>query len=776
MLFDKTKIQTIEATISEIFRSFPIDNRCAKIVYSPCFKSLFFEARTRNFFSKKYKVYSINQILESVHTKKETTLSEKIIGKIGSAALGFLPIIGSYLSVVILLGEITKDVIDEKSINDIEKRLNRSWKKHKKHKKTKYIIYVEDTSALSMQELTCLQILSFLISQNYIVNAALLLAQPSNQELPYINNCIKIDEFIDEDILDDNADRANISVRNSLTILNVIGLDYIDKLNVVMSKRSTPDKTIEAIVNCIFREKQIELDDELDVFLNSCSLLFEEFELKDVEFISLLQKNEDYQHLFTLAQKAEVIQGINLQKFYFLQPFLREFFQQRKYTFPSEFYNSVYSYLENKYPNFYEDLAIASAMLLSNDDIILSKNIIAYYHSAYSMPGYKLAKVKETLESYPLGETILKLDKLYNESNCNSEYLKSICLHTIQTLKSSNLSGESKLVALSFVTRLYYELDIEQKYLVEISKYYRSQLSSIKIFSNAFSENWNYALDYIAFSTCIEDDYPTHHTVQKLVASIQRMDASSLQREKYLKYLRLGNAIYPHETRKAKELLLKGYEISNGSNYIHMLFGINYSVALILEGQYKEAITILEPIIKLSYKNTAVNMSAQNNYSIAKYLSKQSNTAKSLKTINKYCNISRQSDYCICINNYISLKIMSGNKELRDDAEVCAEIVNMNDKYHSFYARHNIMVIYFLTKDIKFWEITNNTSVPYLLKHYEPLFLEKIKFLKENFEKDWNINQLTIALQIYLNNNGFADISHFNSLPVLFGLIERWFE
>ena len=77
MLFDKTKIQTIEATISEIFRSFPIDNRCAKIVYSPCFKSLFFEARTRNFFSKKYKVYSINQILESVHTKKETTLSEK---------------------------------------------------------------------------------------------------------------------------------------------------------------------------------------------------------------------------------------------------------------------------------------------------------------------------------------------------------------------------------------------------------------------------------------------------------------------------------------------------------------------------------------------------------------------------------------------------------------------------------------------------------------------------------------------------------------------------
>ena len=119
---------------------------------------------------------------------------------------------------------------------------------------------------------------------------------------------------------------------------------------------------------------------------------------------------------------------------------------------------------------------------------------------------------------------------------------------------------------------------------------------------------------------------------------------------------------------------------------------------------------------------------------------------------------------------------MNGNKAFRHDAEVCAEIININDKYHSFYARHNIMVIYFLTKDNKFWEITNDISIPYLLKHYELLFLEKIKFLKENFEKDWNINQLTIALQIYLKNNGFADIPHFNSLPVLFGLIERWFE
>ena len=170
-------------------------------------------------------------------------------------------------------------------------------------------------------------------------------------------------------------------------------------------------------------------------------------------------------------------------------------------------------------------------------------------------------------------------------------------------------------------------------------------------------------------------------------------------------------------------------------------------------------------------------MSAQNNYSIAKYLSGQNNAVKSLKIINTFCHTSRQSDYCICINNYISLKVMSGNKDLQREAEECAEIINLNDQYHSFYARHNIIVIFFLTKNPKFWEWTSNiSSIPYLLKHYEPIFLEKIKFLKDHFEEDWNINQLTNALELHLKNNGFTNTPHFNSLPVLFGLIERWFE
>ena len=119
---------------------------------------------------------------------------------------------------------------------------------------------------------------------------------------------------------------------------------------------------------------------------------------------------------------------------------------------------------------------------------------------------------------------------------------------------------------------------------------------------------------------------------------------------------------------------------------------------------------------------------------------------------------------------------MSGSKEFKEEIKLCTDIINSNDQYHSFYARQNMMVIYFLTKDNRFWENIRDFSMPYLLKYYEPILFEKIKFFRENFDNNWNINQITEKLETHLKHNGFSNISHFNSLPVLFGLIERWFE
>ena len=776
MIFDIDKVQDIETQICKLFETFPTSDRCAKIIYSPCMKSLFAAARTQKLISNKYKVYSLNQILESANIKEEKGLFRKIVEKVLASLLGFIPILGSYFSIAILLTEISKEIVDEKGINNIEKYLCKSWKKHKRHKKVKYVVYVEDSALLSKRELICLQVISFLISQKYLVNTAILVAQPSDMESHFISNCVTIKRFDIEDSLANEVNKENLEVRNSLTILNIVGIDYVEKLNIALTQGSKSDRTIEAIVNCILKEKNIESNIELEKLLNSCSLLFEEFELKDVEYISKLQKNKEYQELFTLAQNSEIIKGINLQKFYFLQPFLREYYQQKKYSFPSDFYNSIYSYLEEKYSSFYEDLAIASALLLSDGDLILSQNILAYYYSRFSMPGYKLNKIIDTLKNYPLGLIVMEVDNLYNNSDCNSERSKIICTDAFREVKGSGIIDEAKLAALSFIVRLYYEIDVSQNEFVDVSKYYRSLLAKIKIYSSSFLANWNYALDYIVFSTCIDDDYPTRNAVQKLVAAIQKIDVSKLQKEKYLKYLRLGNAIYPESTQKAGALLLQGYNLSKDYTYLHTLFGINYSTTLILEGNYNEAKAILDSIVKLGLKSQAITMSAQNNYIIAKYLSKQNDVSVYIEQMSKFCITPHQSDYCICINNYISLKIMSGTKELHNEIKMCYEIINNNDQYHSFYARHNLVVIYFLINDVRFWDCIKDLSTPYLLNYYEPLFFEKINFLKNNFDKVWNINELTTALSKNLRENGFYDTSHFNSLPVLFGLIERWFE
>ncbi len=142
MIFDIDKVQDIETQICKLFETFPTSDRCAKIIYSPCMKSLFAAARTQKLISNKYKVYSLNQILESANIKEEKGLFRKIVEKVLASLLGFIPILGSYFSIAILLTEISKEIVDEKGINDIEKYLCKSWKKHKRHKKVKYVVYL----------------------------------------------------------------------------------------------------------------------------------------------------------------------------------------------------------------------------------------------------------------------------------------------------------------------------------------------------------------------------------------------------------------------------------------------------------------------------------------------------------------------------------------------------------------------------------------------------------------------------------------------------------
>lgn len=776
ILFDKNKVREIETSISETIKSLPVASRCGKIIYSPCFKPLFSEERILKFISEKYKVFTIKNIFEVKREPVERKFFGKIFEKIFHTLLGFIPYVGNYISILILLSEISEEIIFNNKVNNIEKYLKEHWKKQNKYKKVKYIVFITNTNLLSKNELALIQILSFLISEKYISNTALYLLESCDNKLPYITDCETIKSFYIDEILSDCFSTNDTAVHNNKTILNIIGIDYIDKLNSIALDNETTDKTIETIINCILKEKSIDYSKDLERLLNSCSMLFEQFNLKDVEYVSFLQNNKEYQHFFTLAQKAEIIQGINLQKFYFLQPFIREFFQQKKNTLPSDFYDNLFNYLEKQYPESYEDLAIASSLLLSDDNSILSKNIIAYYYCSFTMPNYKLDRITGILLNYPIGNNLLRIDKLYNGSCYNTTELTSLCESSLLMLKTSRISDIAKLSVLSYIARLYYELEVDQIKLVEISSYYRMLLSNIKILSGTLENNWNFALDYIVFSTAIDSDYPTKNSVQRLVSAIEKIDVNSVQKVRYLKYLQLGNAIYPQSTEKAKELLQRGYILSAGTKYTSSLFAINYSASLIISGEYEEAAKILERILIRSFNMSAISMSCKNNYIIAKYLMNDYSIRRSTKELSEYINGSRLSDYCICINNYVSFKILSGKRTFEKEFDLCNEVISTNDIYHCFYAKHNMLIIYFLTKDEAFWELADNIPLPYLQNHYQSLFTQKISFLKANFHENWDINQLSNNISNDLKENGFENVSHFNTLPVLFGMIERWFE
>lgn len=782
MIFDANKIKNIEEDITNLINSFTFDDRCIFIRCSPCFKSFFYEEKIKKLLDSKYKVYSLKNIINSNCKEDKKGYFQKIIEKISTSLLGFIPTLGNYISVILLILDLTKDTFDRTKINEIKNQLIKKGRKHKEYKKVKYIIYINDFSSLSQQELLCLQLISFLIAQKYIVNTAILQIQNIEVQMPYLSNSKLGKEYNINQIVIDNINLESPLNHNCLTILNIIGVEFFQYLNEAMMQEHTIDQTIDVIIKSLLEDKNIKNDETLGKFLTTCSLLFEQFELKDVEHIAHLQHNNEHKLLLEQAKSAEIIQCLNFQKFYFIQPFLREFYQQQHYVFPSDFYNNVYEHLQKKYPNAIEDLAIAASLLLTDDYVIFSKNLLAYYKSSFYMPKYKLNKIIDNLEKCKLGKLILKIDDLYNHYENDISEAREACQEAFDLLQVTKISIEAKLAAMSFISRLYYELNEPQEKLIKFCSYYKKLLASTNVFTEDIKDessyyiNWNYVLDFIAFSTCIEDNYEIHHISQKLAFRLEKVDVEKISKEKYIKFLRLGNAVYPQDTKKAKELLLKGYEISKEIPFIHKLFIINYSSCLIVDSNYDEAIKELGQLIHQDKGNNAIKLSVENNYYIALFLSNKISANHSIDIFANYYGKEFKSDYCICINNYISLKIMNNDTNFNNEIITCYKIINTNDLYHKFYATHNLIVIYFLIKDSRIWQLLEKQSIPYLLKHYEPMYEEKLLFFKQNFNKNWDIQFTAKTLSNHLQNTGFSQFSSFYKLPVLFGMIERWFE
>ena len=215
-----------------------------------------------------------------------------------------------------MLSEISVDIIHDKSINDIEKQLTNKWKKKKRYKRIKNIIYIGNLSSLTQNELKQLSIISFLINEKYVDNTMLIIAQSLECSTPYLFGIKTIKKYTAKSLLYPHLDANRLEIKNALTIINIVGVEFAEIINSAINKSHPYDKTVEVIIDSIWKEKNIIVTDEFEQFLNSCSILFEEFELKDIEYVADIQNNKNYQELFSLARQSQIIQDINLQKFF----------------------------------------------------------------------------------------------------------------------------------------------------------------------------------------------------------------------------------------------------------------------------------------------------------------------------------------------------------------------------------------------------------------------------------------------------------------------------
>ena len=247
--------------------------------------------------------------------------------------------------------------------------------------------------------------------------------------------------------------------------------------------------------------------------------------------------------------------------------------------------------------------------------------------------------------------------------------------------------------------------------------------------------------------------------------------------------LRIGNAIYYSNIEEGMKLTEEAYYASNNFVNEHIYSAINYSSSLIQCGLYDKASKILNDVIDITQKShnstDIISLSIKNNYLIAEYCSNMQEDCKKISDEFEKLAFSikdvRSSDSYIIFNNFISASLLLNNSQKYAKLKkICEDIISRNNKYHSFFAIQNLLLIYFLEGDVmQFTKLINRLEMPLLMKSHQLIFEKRNEFLLKNIHRGWDILELEKQLQ---SANGLDNNHELYYKPVIFGLIERWFE
>ncbi len=712
---------------------------------------------------------------ESVQIDKKPSLLRKCLAIIVQYLMETSPMIAFLNMLSNVAAEVFGYSLKHSDFLKLKKRLGLK-KKNKKSKKVKHVIVVQDLSELFDRDIAYLDFLGYLVNEGFLPNTALLIFsdQKSNAGICF-SDAVSFDlQFTEKDYQRYTGTApANTDI---ISIIDALGLEYIDKINEMFSS-DTKDHTqsIKGIINLLIKKGGYEtVSEPLNQFLVFCSCLFEEFYLTDVE---VLNKNIDSYHkeMLPISLNTNLIRLQEQSTYRFTEETFRDYFlHASQIDIDKEDALFIMRYLEKNYPEKYVDLAIVSKFMPLNSGEKQSYFIIAYYHKKSQKLKFN-SIIQENMIQFPLGKSILELDKYRGEIEKINKSDLLYSLHKGKELldSSKDISSEAKVCALNYIADVAYEIEGDPQYLQEIFEQYMMLFQNLKIFSNPQEKYVDYILDAIVFSTCLEN-YFTQKRVDKLVYLIENYKFSDVINK--IKLYRLGNLLYVFDTEKALEYTRIAFDISADNVLLHEETRLNYSVSLMGSDQYKTAYQILSECNTYSKDyNTAV----QNNRIIAGFLAGKFSVTK---VLSDFCNLKEErslamtSDYCIVANNYVSALLVSkkiDKCELIEEIE--QEIILQNDSYHTFYAHHNLLLLYYLISDIKKFERTlESIEVPYLLRRYKSLFSEKFLFYQNSFYNKYSYEELDNKLQSLTTVNEYGYSLYMR--PILWGLMERWFK
>lgn len=763
--------------LDNIFSKDIFTHRICKIRYSYAFENYLRDKLS--LLQKEFNVYTIDNLFgeSSKNSANKSKLLDWLLG-LAKNLLGLEPTYGMVFTIFFSVA----DTISFLKMSDLEKlreHLQLKEKPHKKYRKLKNILVIKNCSYLNKEEIKKVHFIKELIKKKYILNTLLIICEPL--DLPsnlVVNNDAVYTIELDNDFL--NTICGFRVEDNYLKLINVLGIEYAEYItNLDTSTANNNELLVQKFIKDILQKEGYDEDERLLDFLKLCSLLFDVFSYEDIENVSGI-KGICCEVELKKSVDSRLIENTVPNEYRFLMEFLRKYYQGHAQFYGSDVKRKILSYLKEKYPSKYTDLALASILASNSDAEKISLCLKSIYYDKKTTAIYKMKQISEYLSQTPYVTlvNIPQLNNVYDTLNYSKTDAKQLCMQSFLGLSDLNfLSSEDKLIGLSSIAKVSYEL-MPQEFLKKIDELYRKLLRDIRI-SATYKNYPSFIFDYLVFSTCIEDSFETTQVVQRLVTYIRK---TSLSLEMDIKFSRLGNALFYNDYNEGLTLTKRAYNLSEGYPIERKYSAINYSCSLGMCGEYEEAYKILRKEFNNTFfMKNAVAISATNNYIIISYLSHSKDATwlvNKVSALNKMVDEYEFSDQQIINNNLLAAYIVENTiANSTKIIELSKHMFSMEkDIYHLFFMHHNMMVYYFLSGDLdNFKRERDLYIVPGLLAPYSDFLISKAAFLEENINNNWNVEQLQKQLSQW-SECYFEKKYTLYKYPILFGFIERWFE